>query len=47
MSFGGDSPFDVLILSGESPNSKYPHFYHKLDRRTNIYQNKRISKYEI
>ena len=46
MSFGGDSPFDVLILSGES-NSKYPHFYHKLDRRTNIYQNNRISKYEI
>lgn len=25
MSFGGDSPFDVLILSGES-NSKYPQF---------------------
>ena len=43
MSFGGDSPFDVLILSGES-NSKYPQIsITNWIGTNNIYQHKRIS----
>ena len=46
MSFGGDSPFDVLILSGESQTASTRISITNWIG-TNIYQNKRISKYEI
>lgn len=43
MSFGGDSPFDIFVPSGErSFENQYPHFYHKLEQR----YKKQLSKME-